>query len=189
MELRLRAPGNSKCARGRFGNGRESGTAFGWSKLVVSRHTFATPICALGFRSRKFSSSCRNLLASTAHIEPMHSPARRLNRNEHFRAFERRSAADADWARPLMNSSLNCGTSGRDAAKLSGGRADARAHNASAGSGNPIVRHGPGRGAAPVNRLAIATPFWSGPIGADRDQAADLTVCRAWWSSNCLGLR
>ena len=24
---------------------------------------------------------------------------------------------------------------------------------------------------------------------ADRDQAADLTVCRAWWSSNCLGLR
>jgi hypothetical protein len=30
---------------------------------------------------------------------------------------------------------------------------------------------------------------WSGPLGADRDQAADLTVCRAWWSSNCLGLR
>jgi hypothetical protein len=31
--------------------------------------------------------------------------------------------------------------------------------------------------------------LWSGPLGADRDQAADLTVCRAWWSSNCLGLR
>jgi hypothetical protein len=30
---------------------------------------------------------------------------------------------------------------------------------------------------------------WSGPLGADRDQAADLTVCRAWWSSNCFGLR
>jgi hypothetical protein len=33
------------------------------------------------------------------------------------------------------------------------------------------------------------TRDWSGPLGADRDRAADLTVCRAWWSSNCLGLR
>ena len=145
-----RRPRNSERARGRFGNGRESGTAFGWSKSVVSRHTFATPMCALGLRSRKFSSSCRSPLASTTHTEPMHSPTRRLNRNEHFRAFERRSAADADWARPLMNRSLNCGASGRDAAKRSGGRADTRAHSASAESGNPIVRHGPGQGAAPA---------------------------------------
>jgi hypothetical protein len=30
---------------------------------------------------------------------------------------------------------------------------------------------------------------WSGPLEPDRDQAADLTVCRVCWSSNCCGLR
>jgi hypothetical protein len=40
-----------------------------------------------------------------------------------------------------------------------------------------------------VNRRRTLTLDWSGPLGADRDQAADLTPCRAWWSSNCLGLR
>jgi hypothetical protein len=30
---------------------------------------------------------------------------------------------------------------------------------------------------------------WSGPLGADRDQAAGLTVCRARCFSNCWGLR
>ena len=29
----------------------------------------------------------------------------------------------------------------------------------------------------------------SGPLGADSDQAADLTVGRGLWSSNCCGLR
>jgi putative transposase len=37
--------------------------------------------------------------------------------------------------------------------------------------------------------IVVSYETWSGPLGADRDQAADLTVCRAWWSSNCLGLR
>jgi hypothetical protein len=40
-----------------------------------------------------------------------------------------------------------------------------------------------------VGLAQIEAVLWSGPLGADRDQAADLTVCRAWWSSNCLGLR
>jgi hypothetical protein len=40
-----------------------------------------------------------------------------------------------------------------------------------------------------VARPTESSPLWSGPLGADRDQAADLTVCRAWWSSNCFGLR
>ncbi len=31
--------------------------------------------------------------------------------------------------------------------------------------------------------------FWSGPLGADSDQAADLTVGRGLRSSNCCGLR
>ena len=67
--------------------------------MIVSLHTFATPMCALGFRSRKFSSSCRSPLAAAIHVEPMHSPTRRLNQNEHFRAYERRSPADAERAR------------------------------------------------------------------------------------------
>ena len=50
------------------------------------------------------------------------------------------------------------------------------------------------RHAAILDQLTVTCPpekrvTWSGPLGADRDQAADLTVCRAWWSSNCLGLR
>jgi hypothetical protein len=40
-----------------------------------------------------------------------------------------------------------------------------------------------------VNRRAKLTPDWSGPLGVDKDQAADLTACRARWSSNCWGLR
>jgi hypothetical protein len=42
---------------------------------------------------------------------------------------------------------------------------------------------------APLPPGSERAAIWSGPLGADRDQAADLTVCRAWWSSNCLGLR
>ena len=41
-----------------------------------------------------------------------------------------------------------------------------------------------------MGQFSVEKPVaWSGPLGADRDQAADLTPCRAWWSSNCLGLR
>ena len=51
----------------------------------------------------------------------------------------------------------------------------------------------PGQQTAPTitgyNVSNNVTVMWSGPLGADSDQAADLTVCRAWWSSNCLGLR
>ena len=40
-----------------------------------------------------------------------------------------------------------------------------------------------------VNRLTKLTPDWSGPLGADKDQAADLTAGRGLRSSNCCGLR
>ena len=40
-----------------------------------------------------------------------------------------------------------------------------------------------------VNRHRIGTPDWSGPLGADNDQAAVLTGGRAFSSSNWLGLR
>ena len=43
--------------------------------------------------------------------------------------------------------------------------------------------------AAGQPRRVFGVKHWSGPLGADRDQAAELTVCRAWWSSNCWGLR
>ena len=33
------------------------------------------------------------------------------------------------------------------------------------------------------------TPIWTGPLGADSDQAADLTIGRELRSSNCCGLR
>ena len=31
--------------------------------------------------------------------------------------------------------------------------------------------------------------IWSGPLGPDKDHAADLTGGRVRWSSNCCGLR
>jgi hypothetical protein len=40
-----------------------------------------------------------------------------------------------------------------------------------------------------VNWRRTLTPNWSGPLGADSDQAADLTVGRGLRSSNCCGLR
>jgi hypothetical protein len=51
---------------------------------------------------------------------------------------------------------------------------------------NVFQVHGADADGAPVLRRQIK---WSGPLGADRDQAADLTRCRAWSSSNCLGLK
>ena len=53
--------------------------------------------------------------------------------------------------------------------------------------------HGPFNGfskakAALKNEEAM-TPSWSGPLGADEDQAADLTAGRGLRSSNCCGLR
>jgi hypothetical protein len=40
-----------------------------------------------------------------------------------------------------------------------------------------------------VERLATLTPDLECAPGAGQDQAAGLTVCRAWWSSNWAGLR
>lgn len=40
-----------------------------------------------------------------------------------------------------------------------------------------------------ICRRAELTRGWSGPRRPDKDQAADLTVCRVYWSSNCCGLR
>jgi NADPH-dependent 2,4-dienoyl-CoA reductase/sulfur reductase-like enzyme len=37
--------------------------------------------------------------------------------------------------------------------------------------------------------VELCPPIWSGPLGADSDQAADLTVGRGLRSSNCRGLR
>ncbi len=42
---------------------------------------------------------------------------------------------------------------------------------------------------ATVDRRAKRTPLWSGPLGSDRYQAADLTIVLACNSSNCTGLK
>ena len=42
---------------------------------------------------------------------------------------------------------------------------------------------------ARVNRRGNGAPDWSGPLGPDKDHAADLTACRELRSSNCCGLR
>jgi hypothetical protein len=45
------------------------------------------------------------------------------------------------------------------------------------------------------HRLAGEAPepivyrLWSGPLEGDRDQLGELTLCRAWWSSNWVGLK
>jgi transposase len=40
-----------------------------------------------------------------------------------------------------------------------------------------------------VNRRRTLPLDWSGPLGADKNQAADLTIGRGLRSSNCCGLR
>ena len=40
-----------------------------------------------------------------------------------------------------------------------------------------------------VNKPAMLTPVWSGPLGLDRYQAADLTIVLACNSSKCTGLK
>ena len=61
-------------------------------------------------------------------------------------------------------------------------------------SGAPSLAHAlapfaPPHAEGPVNVSDPRIVVWTGPLGADSDQAADLTVGRVLRSSNCCGLR
>ena len=53
---------------------------------------------------------------------------------------------------------------------------------------SPLTRQRPS-GHQPVLWASTDLDLWSGPLGADKSQAADLTIGRGLRSSNCCGLR